>query len=205
MLNSGMVYLYVNGSVYTISEVREGETIIYLTPKSLGILNVTAYFTGTVENDVVYDEAKYSIFINVSPRPTEIELKSMNWVWVNDTHGRLKVGGKVLDEVLGKPVENGTVEVYVQKKVNGEWIYVAKATVVNGEFSYEGVVDPVKVKLVYVPATEIYTPSETVVDIDTLSATRFGGKTEVLTSSYLPILAVAIIILIIILMYVKIF
>ena len=119
--------------------------------------------------------------------PTEIVLTKFEYHWMNESYVAITLKGYVADAVTGEHIPGGSVEISVLK---GTWHDVGNVTVDrNGNFMWEGTVDPAWVKLAYLPNSTIYLSSSKQLPLFEAQAVgrALGGK----ASPVQPYLAVA--------------
>ncbi len=139
--------LYINGTPVALTTQSDGTATYTFKPSSLGPVSLRASYDG---EPGVYLPATDTAFTDVEPRPSPTISASITTDKINETYFNLTITGTVKDAVNGTGL-SGWIRVYIDK---GEgWEYVGNTTVVNGTFTFTAVVDPISVRLDYVPPT----------------------------------------------------
>lgn len=172
------ILLSINGTSVSVITGSNGEATYIYKPDKLGSLTIEAYYNG---HPGVYSGSSASIGRNVVVRPPPNINAQVKYEELNATHIILNISGTVIDSLNGSRLD-GIVMIFVDK--GGGWINVANVSVVNGVFTFNGVVDPVTVRITYLPppsARGYYseTPSRTYTLLALLPAPE---------SSYTPII-----------------
>ena len=137
--------LYINTTPVTLTTGADGTASYTVKPAALGDIALTATYPGAPG---VYSGATASATITVEKRPAPRITADARYEEINETHINLTITGTVRDSLNNTPLD-GWIRVYVDKGAG--WEYVGNTSVVNGEFTFNAVVDPVAVRLSYVP------------------------------------------------------
>lgn len=145
-----VIVLDINGSVVTLTTNSTGYVTFIFKPEKMGPLSITITYPG---RSGVYAPSTYSLGTSIQKRPAPILSVDIKYKEINETHVILNITGTVKDSLNGTGLD-GYVKIYVDK--GSGWIYVGSATLVNGVFKFDAVVDPVRVKIEYVPTMSTY-------------------------------------------------
>ncbi len=147
--------IYFNGS-REIIPMNNGVAVIYLTANVTGMYNLTIFFNGGSYHGITLLPSNTTMIITCSKRPVKIIVMDSRYIWINSTHIYLYIVVNVKDNVTGKPVTRGYLEIYMNK--SGNLILIDKKPVVNGKVVLSNIYDPSSpfIRIIYIDPSGIY-------------------------------------------------